>query len=421
MCRTLLSMLFCLIFQSLQGVLPWGELDAYLRSKGVFLNPAPSHVNEGYSSELQRETFLHDLQSAPQIKSILEIGFNAGHTSELFLNGLPGSRVISFDINLHPYTRTGVEFMHGKFGDRFTFIEGDAGVKVAEYADAHPYEWVDLIFIDGGHTFNCCVADIKNCQRLAHRDTLVWINDYAPSGIKAAVDDCVQKGILTLIDVKTVTDESGTRSWAIGKYPFASVAEKAFSDIYIQGIWGKNAQGEGTSGPGSWVHHAQFFINYVENFLNSHSIQSIVDLGCGDWVLGRAINWGDRNYLGLDIIPWLIAKNQALYASERVQFKQLDVLIDPLPDGDLLICKDMLMHLPHEYVLRTLAKSKKFKYCIFVNDINPQGGAVPVPDTLVGRYRFLDLTLPPFYLQPHAVEFYPSAHAMKQILLIKNE
>ena len=35
----------------------------------------------------------------------------------------------------------------------------------------------DIIFIDGGHTYECAKADIINCKNLAHNKTLVVLDD----------------------------------------------------------------------------------------------------------------------------------------------------------------------------------------------------------------------------------------------------
>ncbi len=105
--------------------------------------------------------------------------------------------------------------MERKFKDRFTWIEGDSLVQVPLYASSHPDEKFDLIFIDGGHSFECCFYDIYNCRLLAHKDTIVWIDDYG-SEVKIAVDTCVNNQLITLLDFKSAEDEP--RAWVIARY-----------------------------------------------------------------------------------------------------------------------------------------------------------------------------------------------------------
>ncbi len=394
------------------------DLDHYLMERGYFLAPEHSNKNEGYSSVAQRKAFLQDLQNLANVKKILEIGFNAGHSCELFLNSPSHPKVVSFDINMHPYTKIGVDFMRKEFKDRFEFIEGDSRTKVVAYVNQHLGEKFDLIFIDGCHAFDFCVADIQNCQRLAHKDTLLWIDDYNPYGVKTAVDSCVASGLITLLDSKFVSDLSGPRSWAIAKYQYFSDSERVFGEIYRHGAWGKDAEGNSTSGPGSSLEQGMPFVKYVQDFLESHSIQSVVDVGCGDWVLARKINWGERDYLGIDVVASVIKKNQAAYANENIHFLQLDVCTESLPGGDLLICKDVLMHLPNQMIFHILSESKKFRYCIFVNDVYHTEVAPIGRDTHIGGYRYLDLTRPPFNVKAEAITTYISGQASKQIVLV---
>lgn len=192
------------------------SLDTYLSEQGVL-------ITEGYVTATQKAEFLQDIQRISKIKKILEIGFNAGHSAELFLTTTNCEKLVSFDINIHPYLKTGSEFIKKKFGDRFTLIEGDSNKKVPEYAATHSNEKFDLIFIDGGHSFKCCFSDIRNCSKLAHRETLVLIDDYVAE-VKMAVDACVNSGLIVLLDHKHTQDvyipnrNGGDRIWVVAQY-----------------------------------------------------------------------------------------------------------------------------------------------------------------------------------------------------------
>ena len=398
------------------GDAPLTNLDSYLQEHGFFLSPVNSNVNEGYCSEAQRNAYSDEIKKAPDIRNILEIGFNGGHSCETFLESSDKIKVISFDIALHPYTKIGAEFMQKKYQNRFKFVVGDSGTTVKAFAQSTT-EKFDLIYIDGCHEYNHAVADIKNCQSLAHKDTIVLIDDYAPWGVKGAVDHCVNLGLIKILEERTVEDNSGIRAWAKVKYEYLTEAEKHFSDVYQNGSWGRNKFGEATSGPGSSLDQGLPFVRYVQNFLDSHDIQSIVDVGCGDWVLARQIYWGKRKYTGIDVVNSVIKKNKALYGSDTVQFLQLDAGLDSLPAGDLLICKDVLMHLPNSNVFHILNESKKFKYCIYINDIQLGAKNTDIPTF---GFRGLDLTKPPFNLSPLSVDYYLSGVANKQVVLIQN-
>ncbi|HEY5236532.1 MAG TPA: hypothetical protein VIJ14_10165, partial [Rhabdochlamydiaceae bacterium] len=60
----------------------------------------------------------------------------------------------------------------------------------------------------------------------------------------------------------------------------------------------------------------------------------------------------------------------------------------------------------------------KFKYCLFINDVDPATKTSNNPDIMRADYRELDLTKPPFSLPAAKVLTYPSEWKLKQVLLI---
>jgi predicted O-methyltransferase YrrM len=185
-------------------------LDSYLSKHGFKLSPVHSSKNEGYASIAQRAAFASELKKHTHIKRILEIGFNAGHTSELFLKSCPEAEIVSFDLNYYPYTAVSAQYISSKYQDRFTFIEGNSRDTVPAFAEKGKF---DLIFIDGGHYYEICLQDIQNCARLAHQNTLLWIDDFNCQDVLQAVTDCEEQGLIRLIEAKTVSDRSGSRCW----------------------------------------------------------------------------------------------------------------------------------------------------------------------------------------------------------------
>jgi hypothetical protein len=91
-------------------------------------------------------------------KSVLEIGFNLGHTAMVWLN-MGVERLVSVDISEHAKVAQGAAIVAAAFPDRFTFIRADSK-KLMLGPD---YE---LLFIDGGHTLDDVSADIALGKRL---------------------------------------------------------------------------------------------------------------------------------------------------------------------------------------------------------------------------------------------------------------
>lgn len=146
-------------------------LTDYLTSKGL-------NITEGHSGQLQKQKeTLVKLASTEGVRKILEIGFNAGHSAETFLTANPNATLTSFDIGHHDYTRVGKEYIDATFPGRHTLILGDSQKTVAEFYLAHPNEKFDVIFVDGGHEYECAMSDLLNCVKLAHEGTILIIDD----------------------------------------------------------------------------------------------------------------------------------------------------------------------------------------------------------------------------------------------------
>lgn len=196
-------------------------------------------------------------------------------------------------------------------------------------------------------------------------------------------------------------------------------AEKVFTTLYEMKAWGVDEAGNGTAGPDSAIENVQPYIKFLENFIRSNHIKSIVDVGCGDWSFSKGINWKNVNYIGIDIVKPVIERNQKTYASGTVKFLHNDINEMALPEADLLICKDVLQNLPNQDIQHFLNKVNNYKYCLFINDALPQERPFNRSIAL-GDHRPLDLSKPPFNLLGAKVFSYTSGSNQKEVFLKMN-
>jgi SAM-dependent methyltransferase len=204
--------------------------------------------------------------------------------------------------------------------------------------------------------------------------------------------------------------------WAFAE----SSSEEVFTHIYDKGVWGLNAQGEGTSGGGSTASMTESYRIFLQQFLKDYAIQSVVDLGCGDWEFSQFIDWNGITYTGYDVVKSVIERNQKKFQQPSISFVHADILQALLPEADLLICKDVLQHLTNEDVALFIQKLSQFKYCLITNDVDPTTKSSSNPEILKGQYRYLDLTQHPFYVDGVKIFTYYAGPWMKQVLLIQN-
>jgi SAM-dependent methyltransferase len=194
-----------------------------------------------------------------------------------------------------------------------------------------------------------------------------------------------------------------------------------FTDIYERGEWGIDENRKGNSGTGSDPYNARPYISFLKNYLEDHAIQSVVDLGCGDWRIGQQINWGNIKYIGVDVVESVISENVKRFSSTTVSFVKADGTEYALPKADLLICKDVLQHLPFKDIMNIIKQFGKYKHCIIVNDVDPVKLTCKNEDIPRGHHRHLDLTEPPFSLNGKKILTYVSGEETKQVLLIRNK
>ncbi|NDB82200.1 MAG: hypothetical protein EB127_05580, partial [Alphaproteobacteria bacterium] len=182
-----------------------------------------------------------------------------------------------------------------------------------------------------------------------------------------------------------------------------------FTSIYEREAWGDNGISEykGSSGDGSFVEKNKEYIRFLNGFIKEKEIQSVVDLGCGDWKCGKLI-YDDLlvEYNGYDAYEKLINYNNKAFGSSKYSFTHLDFLnnVDTIKSADLCIIKDVLQHWPLSSIysfLDAISKSKKFKYivvtnCSYQNKDNtdiPMGGFRPLSKDYLPLKKYAPISL----------------------------
>jgi hypothetical protein len=191
---------------------------------------------------------------------------------------------------------------------------------------------------------------------------------------------------------------------------------RAFQGAYGRAQWGLEEGAQFFSGAGSRGACADTYVACISKMLRSRSRHldrplRIVDLGCGDFSIGRRLLTAAENvtYIGCDIVPELVQVHSAHVRDPRVSFQQLDIVADPLPDGDVCLVREVLQHLSNADVGRVLEKLAKYKE-VYITEARPtilEGPANPDKpsgpgvrwDWRTGRGRGIELDQPPFNMR----------------------
>ena len=148
--------------------------------------------------------------------------------------------------------------------------------------------------------------------------------------------------------------------------------EEVFTGIYEKKQWG-GAQEDFCSGTGSTDEKiVSRYIAVVTDkaFSEGFMGRAFVDLGCGDFRVGRQLLPLCSTYIGVDIVKPLIRRNQQMYGNETTSFVHLDIINDELPDGDVCFIRQVLQHLSNQEIIAVLQKLVKFRWVI-ITDHNP--------------------------------------------------
>lgn len=171
--------------------------------------------------------------------------------------------------------------------------------------------------------------------------------------------------------------------------------EALFTLIHQKKLWGAH---ESVSGPGSTMKATQAIRNELPILLNQYHIASILDVPCGDFNWMRHVDLRQINYTGGEIVKALVDENNVLFGNQNRKFILLDIVKDKLPETDLILCRDCLVHLNNKDVGKALQniKSSGSKFFLTTTFPNQKENIKPGKD----HWRPINLQKKPFNLPP---------------------
>ncbi len=104
-----------------------------------------------------------------------------------------------------------------------------------------------------------------------------------------------------------------------------------------------------------------------------------VDLGCGDFRIGKQLLPLCTKYIGADIVKSLIDYNINNYSNENISFVHLDIVDAELPLGDVCFIRQVFQHLSNRQILSILKKIENYKW-VFITEHYPTNNESIVPN-----------------------------------------
>lgn len=170
---------------------------------------------------------------------------------------------------------------------------------------------------------------------------------------------------------------------------------RTFTPFYAENRWGDE---ESVSGPGSSLDRTAKLRRELPALLTELGTRTLLDAPCGDFNWMKDTDIGVEQYIGADIIPDLIARNQQLYGNSETLFVMLDVTRDKLPCVDVILCRDCLIHFSYRHISAAIKNFKRSGSTYLITNSYPAWHRNE--NIRTGYFRPLNLTLPPFNFPP---------------------
>jgi hypothetical protein len=211
-------------------------------------------------------------------------------------------------------------------------------------------------------------------------DAALLLKKRAPR-LYRSVRDTAPRRLRSIINEKMTVDSLG-----------AGDPREVFTNIFKRNWWNN---GESRSGWGAELKRTTSIRADLSDFARRHSLQSLLDAPCGDFNWMQHIDWppGFR-YIGADIVHDLVLENRRNHPG--VEFMELDVLSDALPDVDAWLARDLMIHFPDKAIWTALKQFRRssIRYLLATTYPNARENT----DIKFGQVRHINLCAAPFNL-----------------------
>jgi SAM-dependent methyltransferase len=171
--------------------------------------------------------------------------------------------------------------------------------------------------------------------------------------------------------------------------------QRIFTYINQVNLW---ESAESVSGRGSELDCTAAIRAELPSLLQEFEVKSILDAPCGDFNWMRHLLLSEIRYTGVDVVSDMIGQNQRNYGTDTIRFKRADITKDELPNADLIICRDCLVHLSFWDISQALQQFKRSNAKYLLMTTYP--ATVVNRNTPTGSWRSLNLQLSPFNFPP---------------------
>ncbi|MCQ6274858.1 class I SAM-dependent methyltransferase [Bacillus sp. V3B] len=167
--------------------------------------------------------------------------------------------------------------------------------------------------------------------------------------------------------------------------------KEIFTNIHKKNAWGNF---HSVSGSGSSITQTTTLIQGLPKLIKHLKVKKMIDAPCGDFNWMKEIYENLEIYIGIDIVNEIIERNKKQYLADNLQFIHSDITKDPLPEGDLILCRDCLVHFSFSDIRLAINnfKASRSRYLLTTTFTNRKSNT----DIKTGAWRPLNLEMKPF-------------------------
>jgi SAM-dependent methyltransferase len=178
-----------------------------------------------------------------------------------------------------------------------------------------------------------------------------------------------------------------------------ATAVDRFREAYGSRTWVSGDGQLSLSGQGSETLATRTVVEALPALLAHLGCRRLLDVGCGDWNWMRDVPL-PCDYVGIDIVPEVVDANRR-FERVGVKFEVGDAIAGPLPEADVVLCREVLFHLSFRDGLAALANIRAAgRWLLTTSDTEIWYNS----DIGTGDYRRINLQRAPYRLpRPRAV------------------
>ena len=165
------------------------------------------------------------------------------------------------------------------------------------------------------------------------------------------------------------------------------------------------------SGNGSSLEQTQSTREFIPHLVDKYDIQSVLDLGCGDyhWMREIRCQFPATTYEGWDANEEEVLRLNETYGDKKTNFACKDIITEEYPLVDMVICRDVLFHLRMRHTKKIIENMRRagIKYFLSTTHLEVLSNTDITPDARHPDWGFylINLNIEPFNLHSSMLEY----------------